>query len=56
VNAEINSLLRNPEIRELLGKQGMAAAGGDAARFGELLKKELARWSRVVTAAGIKAD
>ena len=56
VNAEINSLLRNSEIRELLGKQGMAAAGGDAARFGELLKKELARWSRVVTAAGIKVD
>ena len=56
VNAEMNALLKQSEIRELLAKQGMAPAGGTPERFGELVKKELARWSRVVAAAGIKAD
>jgi len=56
VNAEMNALLEQSEIRELLAKQGMAPAGGTPERFGGLVKKELARWPRVVAAAGIKAD
>src|SRR5882672_5487761 len=56
LNAELNALLRQSDVRELLSKQGMAAVGGTPERFGELVRKELARWSRVVAAAGIKAD
>jgi len=56
LNAELNALLRQSDVRELLSKQGMAAVGGTPERFGELVLKELARWSRVVAAAGIKAD
>ena len=56
VNAEMNALLEQSEIRELLAKQGMAPAGGTPERFGGLVKKELARWPRVVAAAGIRAD
>jgi tripartite-type tricarboxylate transporter receptor subunit TctC len=56
VNAEVNALLAQPDLRELLAKQGMIAAGGPPARLGDLVKRELARWSRVVAAAGIKAD
>ncbi len=55
-NTEMNALLKQSEIRELLAKQGMAPAGGTPERLGELVRKELARWSRVVVAAGIKAD
>jgi tripartite-type tricarboxylate transporter receptor subunit TctC len=56
LNTELNALLRQGDVRELLSKQGMAAVGGTPERFGELVRKELARWSRVVAAAGIKAD
>ena len=56
VNTEMNALLKQSEIRELLARQGMAPAGGTPERFGNLVKAELARWSRVVAAAGIKAD
>jgi tripartite-type tricarboxylate transporter receptor subunit TctC len=56
LNAELNALLRQPEILELLAKQGLAAAGGTPERLGELVRNELARWSRVVASAGIKAD
>ena len=56
LNAEVNTLLKQPEVRELLAKQGLVPAGGTPERFGELVRNELARWSRVVATAGIKGE
>jgi tripartite-type tricarboxylate transporter receptor subunit TctC len=56
INVDINSLLADSQIKDLLARQGMVAAGGTPERFGELVKRELARWTRVVDAARIKAD
>jgi tripartite-type tricarboxylate transporter receptor subunit TctC len=56
LNAELNELLKQPEMRALLEKQGMNAEGGSPERFGALVRSEIARWARVVKAAGIKAD
>jgi tripartite-type tricarboxylate transporter receptor subunit TctC len=55
-NAELNQLLTLPEIREALARQGMAPAGGPPERLATLISQELARWTRVVKAAGIAAD
>jgi len=56
LNAGINDSLNDSSVRTILEKQGMTPAGGDPARLEQLLKKELARWARVVNASGIKAD
>ena len=56
INGDINELLKQPEIRTLLAKLGMNPAGGPPDRLGDLVKKELPRWKRVVEAARIKAD
>ncbi|HMH17316.1 MAG TPA: tripartite tricarboxylate transporter substrate binding protein [Burkholderiales bacterium] len=56
LNADLNALLRQADVRGLLAKQGLVAAGGTPERFGEFVRRDLARWSRVVAAAGIKAD
>jgi tripartite-type tricarboxylate transporter receptor subunit TctC len=56
VNNDINLLLQDPAILQVLSKQGMTPVGGPPERLGELVKRELARWTRVVGAAGIKAD
>jgi tripartite-type tricarboxylate transporter receptor subunit TctC len=56
VNGEINELLKEGDVKDVLARQGLAAAGGRPERLGELVKQELARWTRVVNAAGIKAD
>ena len=56
INAEVNALLALPDIRELLSRQGMLPAGGRPERLADTLKVELARWAKVVQAAGIKAD
>ncbi len=56
INLEVDSILKEPPVRAVLEKQGMAAAGGPPERLAELVKRELPRWARVVQAAGIKAD
>ena len=56
LNAEINSVLQQREISAQLAKLGMQATSGPPARFEALVKSELARWTRVVAAAGIKPD
>ena len=56
VNSDVNALLQQPDVRELLGKQGMTPRGGTPERFGDMVRKELVRWARVVKAASIKAD
>jgi len=56
LNADLNAVLRDAQVREAIEKQGMTPVGGAAQRLGNLLKSELPRWNRVVTAAGIKAD
>jgi tripartite-type tricarboxylate transporter receptor subunit TctC len=55
-NAEINELLKEADVREVLGKQGLVPAGGTPQRFGERVQRELARWTDVVKKAGIKAE
>jgi tripartite-type tricarboxylate transporter receptor subunit TctC len=56
INSDLNALLQDAAVRTLLAKQGMTPAGGPPERLGELVQRELARWTRVVNAAGIKAD
>lgn len=56
LNAELNAVTREPDIVEALARQGMSPASGPPSRLGELIKAELARWTRVVDSAGIRAD
>lgn len=56
VNADVNGFLKDDDLRKLLAKQGLNAGGGAPQQLGERVKRELARWTRVVKAAHIKAD
>jgi tripartite-type tricarboxylate transporter receptor subunit TctC len=56
LNEDINAALQDASVRDVLAKQGLTAAGGSPERFGNLIRKDIARWQRVVKAAGIKAD
>jgi tripartite-type tricarboxylate transporter receptor subunit TctC len=56
INGDLDALLGDTAVRELLARQGMSAAGGPPGRLGELVRRELERWARVVQAAGIRAD
>jgi tripartite-type tricarboxylate transporter receptor subunit TctC len=56
LNGEINQLLDSEEFKKVLAADGLEPAGGSAADFAAVLKKEAARWSKVVQQAGIKVD
>ncbi len=56
INHDLNQALQEPAVREALARQGMSPAGGPPQRLEALVKSELERWARVVSAAGIKAD
>ena len=56
VNGDVNELLKEADVRGVLEKQGLSPAGGTPQALGERVQRELARWTRVVKAAHIKAD
>ena len=55
-NAAVNEILSTPRVREALEKQGLVAVGGPPERLGDLVRKDLDRWARVVKDAGISAE
>jgi tripartite-type tricarboxylate transporter receptor subunit TctC len=56
LHAAVVSVLKAPEAREQMGRQGLEPIGSTPAEFAAHLKREVARWARVVKEAGIKAD
>ena len=56
LNAELNAVLNDPDVREKLNVMGITATPGTADKFGEEMKRDLARYGPVVKAAGIKAE
>jgi tripartite-type tricarboxylate transporter receptor subunit TctC len=55
-NAAVNEILRLPRIVDLLGKQGLAVAGGPPERLHVSVESELEKWPRVLQEAGIQAE
>ena len=55
-NTDVNDFLKEPDVKDVLEKQGLQPRGGSPEVLGERVKKDLASWTRVVKAAHIKAD
>jgi tripartite-type tricarboxylate transporter receptor subunit TctC len=56
INAELNGMLKQPDTRERLASYGLIPAPGTPEELGQYLKTEIARWSKVVKAAGISIN
>jgi len=56
LNREVNALLNNAEVRERLTKQGLNPTPGSPEELARTIDTDLARWTRLIRAAGIKAD
>jgi tripartite-type tricarboxylate transporter receptor subunit TctC len=56
LNRDLNATLKLAGMSDALAAQGLEAAGGTPEEFGKLIKSEIAKYTRVVKAAGIKAD
>lgn len=55
-NAELRVILAEPEIREILGKQGVSIEPGSPEELGVVLKEQFAALSKLVRDANIKGD
>ena len=56
VNADLNQALNGAALKELLHAQGAEPAGGTAGEFSALIKRDLAKWARVVKDSGARVD
>jgi tripartite-type tricarboxylate transporter receptor subunit TctC len=56
LNGELVKILRGGDMRERLTGMGMEPVGGTPEQYATHLKEELAKYARIVKAAGIKAD
>jgi tripartite-type tricarboxylate transporter receptor subunit TctC len=56
LNKEATTALNTPDIKEVLFRQGLDAAPESPEAFGAYIKSELAKWAKVVKAAGLKAE
>jgi tripartite-type tricarboxylate transporter receptor subunit TctC len=56
INKEIVRALNSPDVRERISTQGMEPTPQTPDQFQSFAKSEVARWSKVIADAGIKAD
>jgi len=56
LNAEINRILKLPDVRERLAKVGAETAGGTPEEFQAYLVAETEKWARVARTANIKVE
>jgi tripartite-type tricarboxylate transporter receptor subunit TctC len=56
VSSEVAKILATPEMRERLEKLGIDAVGSTPEQGARFLDEEIAKWSKVINTAGIKAE
>lgn len=56
LNAEMNRIMKMPDVTQRLAGDGVEAVGSTPEQFGAYLKQEVAKWGKVVKASGAKAD
>ena len=56
LNAEINRMLASPELGTFFANEGAEAEAMTPQQFGEMMRAETARWTRVAQEANISID
>jgi tripartite-type tricarboxylate transporter receptor subunit TctC len=56
LNAEIEAILKDPEVVARMQAQGFALVGGSPEAFGALVKSETERWAPVIKKVGVRVD
>ncbi len=56
LNAEIVKAINTPDMRQRLAQQGADAIGNTPEEFAAIIKRDLAKWAKVVKDANIKLD
>jgi tripartite-type tricarboxylate transporter receptor subunit TctC len=56
LNAEIDAILKQPDVMQKLNAAGFELVGGSPEQFGALIKSESDKWAPIIKSANIKID
>ena len=56
LNAEVNAILKLPDVRSQLAGNGADATGGSPEQFATFIEREIAKWAKIVKASGLKVE
>ena len=56
LNESINVVLKMPDIRERLARQGLIPGGGSPEGLRDLLSEDLSKWGKLIKEIGIKTS
>jgi tripartite-type tricarboxylate transporter receptor subunit TctC len=56
INQQVNEALRARDVADAISKQGADPEGSTPEAFGAYLKSEIAKWSKVIIATGLKVE
>ena len=56
LNAAIGKVRAMPDVQKRMVEVGLTPEGGTAAEFGEFVKRDIARWTRIVKETGVKIE
>ena len=56
LNAEVNRVLAQPEMRERLGREGAEIVAGPPERLGTIIETDLAAWKKLIAEANLNLD
>lgn len=56
INAQVVRILHAPEVKKVFEREGADVVGSTPEQFGAFLRAEIAKWTKVAKAAGIKAE
>jgi len=56
IQAEAAKAVGSPEVRERFAQLGIEPVGGSSEQAAQFLAEEIAKWSKVITTAGVKAE
>jgi tripartite-type tricarboxylate transporter receptor subunit TctC len=56
INADVNELLKDAQVKATLDAQGLTAVGGSAADFKRVIDADVKRWGPLINKLGVKLD
>jgi tripartite-type tricarboxylate transporter receptor subunit TctC len=56
LNAELNEVLKDNEVREKLLSNGLEIVGGTPKEFGDYIRSEIIKYKKIIQEANIKID
>jgi tripartite-type tricarboxylate transporter receptor subunit TctC len=56
LNAAVNATVAAPEVKERLAQLGSESGGGTPEQFGELIRRDSAKWAEVIRRTGARID